>query len=263
MFNFSAGRARLIPAGGGTPVELGVVQSASVELKVDLKELRGPYRYPIAVADGKGTASGKVQFAQLWPETLAAILGGTLAIGAPMAAVAEQHTIGASVNTATLTNAATMVTGSEIVTVIDATGSPVFYTRTTGSPASSSVAGAAGGSYTISAGVLTFAAADAGLKISVTYLWTPASGINNSIVSLAQVGMNSASTFQLTLLGTGAKNIYTNQAQQFIVQLNSCLAPSLKMDFKLDDFTMQDLDFSAFIDVNGNLGSIFLINPGG
>jgi|GEM_PF-4490266 len=49
--------------------------------------------------------------------------------------------------------------------------------------------------------------------------------------------------------------------QQFIVNLNACLAPSLKFDFKLDDFTMMDLDFSAFIDQNGNLGNIYMLNP--
>ncbi len=265
MFNFSAGRARLIPAGGGSPIELGVVQSADVELKVDLKELRGAYRYPIAVADGKGTCSGKVSFAQLWPATLAGITGGTVGTGAPLAAVGEAQTIPASTTyTVTLNNAATMVAGSEIVTVIDSTGNPVFYTRgAIGAIASSSVAGQANGVYAISDGVLTFIAADAGLKIQVTYLYTPAIGINNTKMTLAQVGMNSAPTFQLTLLGTGAKNIYTNQAQQFIVQLNSCLAPSLKLDFKLDDFTMADLDYQAFTDVNGILGEIFMINPGG
>jgi len=265
MFNFSAGRARLIPAGGGTPLELGVVQSADVEFKVDLKELRGAYRYPIAVADGKGTCSGKVSFAQLWPATLAGITGATVGTGAPEGVIAESATIAAVTPfDVTLANAATMVPGSEIVTVIDATGSPVFYSRgAVGAIASSSVAGQANGVYSIANGVLTFIAADAGLKVQVTYLYTPVAGINNTKLSLQQVGMNSAPTFQLTLLGTGAKNIYNNQAQQFIVQLNACLAPSLKLNLKLDDFTMADLDYQAFTDVNGILGEIFLINPAG
>lgn len=261
MFNFSAGRARLIPA-GGTPVELGVVQHATVELKVDLKDLRGAYRYPIQVADGKGTASGKIGFAQLWPETLSAIVGGTLSTGGPTAVIAEAHT--AAAETYTLTNGATMVVGSEIVTVIDATGSPVFYSRVGASPVSSSTAGQANGTYTITnAGVVTFAVADATVKTFTTYLYTPAAGVNTSAVAMQQVGMNSASTFQLTLIGAAAKNGYTNQAQQFIVQFNACLAPSLKLDFKLDDWTMSDLDFQAFIDASGNLGTMYLINPGG
>jgi len=203
-----------------------------------------------------------VSFAQLWPETLAQITGGQLSPngGGPQAQVGESLTIAA--NIATLLNAATLVTNSEIVTVIDATGSPTFYARGT-TPASSSLAGVTNGVYSIAAGVLTFAAADTGLNIQVTYLYTPAVSTNNAQITLSQVGMNSAPTFELTLIGTGAKNIYNNSKQQFIVQLNSCLAPSLKLDFKLDDFTMADLDYQAFTDVNGTLGRIFMINASG
>jgi hypothetical protein len=277
MFNFSAGRARILPppiAGvAQSYLELGVVQSASLELKVDLKELRGAYRYPIAVADGKGTASGKVTFAQLWPNTLNAILSGTLSNPTtgttlspqpPVAIVGEAHSISAG-GTATLTQAALMVTGSEVITVLDATGDAVFYTRTTGTAVSSSIGGKTAGTYTITAGVLTFASADDNLNLLASYQYLPvaATSINNDKIALAQIGMNNAPTFQLMLIGTGAKNIYNSTAQQFIVQLNACLAPSLKMDFKLDDFTMADLDYQAFIDVNGNLGNIYMINPGG
>ena len=261
MFNFGAGRARLTPAGGGNAVELGVVQAATLDLKIDLKELRGPYRYPVAVADGKGTASGTVTFAQMWPQTLASIMGGTLSkTGGQQAAVAEQHTITGSPYTVALTNATTMVAGSEVV-IVNVGGNPVFYSRVASSPTSATDATQASGTYTISAGTLTFAVGDSGNTVTVTYLYTPATGANTSI-ALQQVGMNSASTFSLTLIGTG-KNVYTNEAQQFIVVLNACLAPSLKMNFKLDDFTDMALDFQAFIDANGNLGNFYLVNPGG
>ena len=263
MFNFGAGRARLTPA-GGTPVELGVVQSATVDLKVDLKEVRGPYRYPIAVADGKGTASGTISFLQFWPNTLAQILGATQSTGAPVAAIAESKTVpGVTTFTVTLTNGATLVPGSEIVTVTSV-GSPTFYTRVTaGSEASASVAGQTGGTYSITAaGVLTFVAADANAAVQITYLYTPASGINNVKLALSQIGMNTANTFQLLLIGIG-KNIYTNAPQQFMLQLNACLAPSLKINYKLDDFTDLMLDYYAFIDASGNLGNMYMIAPGG
>src|SRR5271154_971061 len=93
MFGFGAGRARIIPSQGGQPYELGVVQSATLDLKVDLKELRGQYRYPLAVADGKGTASGKVSFMEFWPATLASLLTGTLQTNTQQVAVAEPQTI--------------------------------------------------------------------------------------------------------------------------------------------------------------------------
>ena len=277
MFGFGAGRARLITNGAtgaptGQAVELGVVGSASVDLKVDLKELRGAYRYPIAVADGKGTASGTVSFMQFWPQTLASILGGTLAIGTtatvPTAVIDEQGTIPAVTTfTVTLAQAASMVVGSEIVSVV-VNGSPTFYNRSSSAPVSALTAGVTQGTYSIAAGVMTFATADAGLLIKTSYLYYNAvvhSGstpgfADNSSVALKQIGMNTASTFQLTLIGIG-KNIYNNATQQFILQLNACLAPSLKINYKLDDFTDLALDFWAFVDATGTLGNMFLINP--
>lgn len=195
---------------------------------------------------------------QLWPQALAAVLGGTQSIGAQQAVVSEQGT--AAANSYTLVNGATMVVGSEIV-VVNIAGNPVFYSRVASAPASATTAGVANGTYSISnVGVITLAVADATVKLTVSYMYTPASAINNATVALQQVGMNTALTFQLTLIGTG-KNVYTNAAQQFIVQLNACLAPSLRFNFKLDDFTDVQVDFQAFIDANGNLGSFYLVNP--
>ena len=195
---------------------------------------------------------------QLWPQALAAVLGGTQSIGAQQAVVSEQGT--AAANSYTLVNGATMVVGSEIV-VVNIAGNPVFYSRVISAPASATTAGVANGTYSISnVGVITLAVADATVKLTVSYMYTPASAINNATVALQQVGMNTALTFQLTLIGTG-KNVYTNAAQQFIVQLNACLAPSLRFNFKLDDFTDVQVDFQAFIDANGNLGSFYLVNP--
>lgn len=265
MFNFGAGRARLIPAGGGQPIELGVVQSATLDLKVDLKELRGAYRYPVAVADGRGTASGQISFMQMWPQAIATLTGGTTSTGSPSAAVGEQGTIaGTTPFIYTLANGTTLVAGSEIV-IVNVGGNPLFYNRVAaGSEAAGTNAAQTAGKYSINntTGVLTFATGDAGNKVTITYLYTPAVGTDNISVSLNQVGMNSAPTFSLTLIGSG-KNIYTNQAQQFIVNLNSCLAPSLRFNFKLDDFTDMMLDYQAFIDANGVLGAFYLVNPGG
>jgi hypothetical protein len=260
MYNFGAGRARIIPSQGGQPYELGVVQSATLDLKVDLKELRGSYRYPLAVADGKGTASGKVSFMEFWPSTLAALLGGTLQTNTQQVAVAEPQTVPATTAfTVTLNNATTLVAGSEIVTV-NVGGSLVYYSRVTSGPVAATTSAPTIGTYSITAGVLTFAAADASRNVFITYSYTPATS-GNVGVAIQQVGINTATTFQLTLMGISAKNPTTNGAQQLLVQLNACLAPSLTMNVKLDDFTDLSLDYQAYIDGNGNLGTIFLVNP--
>lgn len=273
----------MYPAGGGTGLELGTVQNASLELKVEMKELRGPWRFPVAVADGKGTCSGKVSFAQIWPETIAAITAGTQSkgsysgtwpdgTGGLTATIAESGTVGGTGNTYVLANGGTgtggngFITGSELVTIIIAGYGPVYYTRVSSSPASASADDPTGGSYTIASTAtsttLTFASGDSGNTVKVTYFWSNqgASADQQVGVQLAQVGLNTALTFSLMLVGTG-RNIYNNATQDFVVQLNACLAPSLKFDFKLDDWTMLDVDFDAYIDENGNLATFFMLGP--
>lgn len=268
-FGFSAGRARILPSGTSSygvtyaPAELGVVQNATLDMKVDLKELRGPYRYPVAVADGKGTASGKITFAEMWPETLSAILNNGIkpnSTSVPLAAVNEMHVIPASTYTVTLTNNTVAVADSEVVVVIVA-GVPYFYHKVdTGRESTAMATDPIHGGYSLPGnGMIVFASGDAGNTMYCTYFYTTGDSSNVS-VDIGQVGLNTALTFQLTMLGIG-KNIYTNASQQFIIQMNQCLAPSLKFDLKLDDFTMMDLDFSCFTDVNGNLGSFYLIAP--
>lgn len=280
MYNFGAGRAIVYPAGGGSGIELGTVQNASLELKVEMKELRGAWRYPIAVADGKGTASGKVTFAQLWPETIAAILSGTTTSGQAQgtwpdntggitAAIAESSTIPASTPyTVVLANGGTtngFVAGSEVVSVVIPGYGPVYYVRG-GTPTSATAASPISGVYSIAtvAGstTLTFAVGDEGRTVKTTYLFS-SSGANAGDqigVQIAQVGMNTALTFTMMLMGIG-RNLYNNSTQQFLVQLNSCLAPSMKIDYKLDDWTMMDVDFSAFVDMSGNLATFYMLGP--
>ena len=278
MYNFGAGRAIVYPAGGGSGLELGTVQNASLELKVEMKELRGAWRYPVAVADGKGTASGKVTFANIWPQTIAALAGGSVSAGQASgtwpgltgggvtAAIAETGSI--ATTTYVLANGGTtngFQIGTEIVSVVIPAYGPVYYTRGT-TPASASATNPTAGVYSIAtiaaSTTLTFGATDTGRTVKVTYLYsqsgTPAT--SQVAVQLAQVGLNTALTFTMVLLGTG-RNIYNNQTQDFIIQLQACLAPSLKFDFKLDDWTMLDVDFSAFIDLNGNLATFFMLSP--
>lgn len=291
MYNFGAGRAIVYPAGGGSGLELGTVQNASLELKVEMKELRGAWRFPVAVADGKGTASGKVTFANIWPQTIAAVTGGSVSSGGASgtwpsldaggvtAAIAETGYVSASTPFEyVLANGGTtsgFQIGSEIVSVIIPSYGPVYYIRgaagsevsaTASGPPAAGVAGPTGGVYSIAnaaTSTLTFAAGDAGRTVKITYLFsatTATTGSDQVAVQLAQVGMNTALTFTMLLMGIG-RNIYNNSTQNFIIQLQACLAPSLKLDFKLDDWTMMDVDFSAFVDLNGNLATFFLLSP--
>src|SRR5271163_3715034 len=70
LYQFSIAHAYAKPKNGllatdPTPQEFGVVQSASVDFKQDLKDLIGNRKFPVDIAAGKTEISGKVEFAQL------------------------------------------------------------------------------------------------------------------------------------------------------------------------------------------------------
>ena len=50
---------------GGSPVQFGTLQEATVDFSFNVKELTGQYQFPVAVARGMGKISGNAKFANL------------------------------------------------------------------------------------------------------------------------------------------------------------------------------------------------------
>jgi hypothetical protein len=246
LYNFGAGAlfgTPLTDAFGAaianpSPVQFGVLQDVSVDISFDTKELFGQNQFPVAVGRGKGKISGKAKFAQLnglMVNTL--FFGQTLAAGI-IADVVD--TIGAAIPTTpftitpTVPNAGTWANGLSV-----ANASNVPMRRVASAPVT--------GQYSVSAGVYTFAAADVGLIVYISYQYTAASTVAQKS-TIANVAMGYAPTFKCDLY-----NAYSGKA--LMLTLNSCLATKLMLATKLDDFMISEFDFSAFADVNGNVMS--------
>jgi hypothetical protein len=110
----------------------------------------------------------------------------------------------------------------------------------------------AAGQYSINlaSGIYTFAAADAGAAVSISYLYNTT--IGKKLVLTNQL-MGYTPTFKATF--------YTTKTTQGVpaglaLVLNACTATKLMLPTKIDDYEIQEFDFSAFADATGAIGTL-------
>ena len=86
--------------------------------------------------------------------------------------------------------------------------------------------------------------ADAGASVVVSYLFNSPSGKR---LALTNQLMGFTPTFKATF--------YTNhRGNGTALRLNACMADKLSLPTKVDDWTIQELDFSAFADASCTIG---------
>ncbi|HTS92237.1 MAG TPA: hypothetical protein VMG55_09575 [Stellaceae bacterium] len=221
-----------------TPIRFGALQDVSIDFSFTLKELHGQYQFPLAVGRGTGKITGKAKFAQINGLTLNALFfGQAQATGQTLTSLTEAQSVPASTPfTVTVANAATFAI--DLGVVYAATGLPLA--KVASAPAL--------GQYAVSAaGVYTFAAADTGAAVLVTYTFTQTTSGNTAVIANQLLG--AAPAFQA--------NFYEIfNGKQVNLQLNQCVAQKLTLATKLEDFTVPEFDFMAFADAAGNLGKI-------
>lgn len=198
QFIFGAGEAYGVPltdsAGNTisnpTPVRMGVMQGASVDISGDLKELHGQYQFAMDAARGKGKIAAKLENAQISARAWNSLFfGQTVASGTLNAVYSD--TTGALIPaspysiTPTIPGTGTWV---EDLGVIDSNG--VALTRVASAPAT--------GQYSVAAGVYTFAAADTTKQVFISFRYTSTSAGAQSI-TVNNVAMGAAPTFKLML----------------------------------------------------------------
>jgi hypothetical protein len=97
----------------------------------------------------------------------------------------------------------------------------------------------------VSAGVYTFAAADAGITMFISYQYTATSSVAKKI-SVLNVPMGYAPTFRCDLMNS--KN------GGFIgMSLYSAISTKFTMQTKLDDFLIPEFDFECYADSAGRV----------
>lgn len=250
MINFGAGKLIAVPtnlADGSpiavpTPVILGTMQDVSIDMSVEMKTLYGSKRYPIAVGQGKGKIALKSKYAEIDGKILGSLFYGKQPAAGIKAGVFDFAASIPASSPYTITvappNSGTFVTDMGVI--FAATG--VQLTRVASAPAA--------GQYSVSAGVYTFAAADAGKAVALSYEYS-ATSTTGEVFTITNDVMGYTPSFTLLLQnGYDGKNL--------VMKLNRCVSGKLNIPLKNDDFALYDFEAEAFADAAGSLGYICL-----
>ena len=238
MYIFGSGAVIITPSGANqTPVNIGLVQEVSIDETTELKELFGQGNRALAVGAGTIKATGKAKVARVSGLAMASLLYGvTPTTGQTATSFAEAGTIPAvSTYTVTVANSATWTVDQGVVYA--ATGLP--FKRVASAPTV--------GQYSVSAGIYTFAAADANAKVLISYNYTVAATGQNIPIASRLIG--SSINFSLNLYGQDPTN-----GAGYSLQLYNCVASKLGFQTKLTDFTIPEFDFMYYANAAGAVG---------
>lgn len=227
-----------------TIVKVGEVQSEGLEFTRDVKKLYGQDSSPMEAGGGKEEYKFKLQWARINGRMFNDFYFGTSTMAAGTAnAIAEDvaGTVGGTPYqiTPTVPNSGTW---SKDLGVVDAS-TGLAMTRVASAPAA--------GQYSVAAGVYTFAAADTGKGVLISFGYTYTSALAKAI-TISSRKMGTIPYFGLDLsLPFNAKNE--------IWRFPKCFASKLALSPKQDDFQMFDMDVEALADpVSKLVGYAFL-----
>lgn len=250
MINFGSGKIIAVPtnlADGSaiavpTPVVLGTMQEVSLDLSVEMKTLYGSKRYPIAVGQGKGKTEIKAKYAEIDGAILGSLFFGKAATTGIKAATFDYAT------TIPTTPFQVTIAPPGSGTFVDDLGvysvtNSVQMTRVASAPATNQY------SVDESTGVYTFATADAGDSIKISYEYIAAAG--GQIWTMTNEVMGYSPSFTLLL-----QNSFDSKTM--VCKLNRASSGKLSLPLKSDDFAIYDFEAEAFADANGELGYICL-----
>jgi len=245
---FSVREAIISSASSTQSVALGVVQEVSFDFSADIKELHGQSKYALMAVQGSGSVTGKASYARFNAETLAVFLGATSAAGATL--LGSTGGVGQTPQaipttpfevTPTPANSGTFAADKGVILV----GASELYntqmTRVTGTPTT--------GQYAEAAGVYTFAAADAGTYVIITYTYTTASG---KVITVPNTALGATYPFELIARTT-------LESKDCMIRFPNVISGKLGLPLKTGEFTMSDVDMTAFSDGLGNIAYINLI----
>jgi hypothetical protein len=233
----AAGNAIAVP----TPVTIAVLQDVSVDFDFETKTLHGEKQFAVAVARGKAKIGWKAKTGDFSAAALGSLLLGAQPTASRKGAVIDFATAVPASSPYTITIAppdtGTFVADLGVTDVL--TGKPL--TRVATAPAT--------GQYSLSAGVYTFAAADTGKGLLISYEYSKASDTTSQLFAITNNLMGYTPTFSALFF-----NEY--MGKKLVMKLNANVMGKQGLPFKNDDFTMSDFDAEAFADVSGSVGYI-------
>jgi len=230
MQSYAIGTAAIIPSGANpTPIQFAVLRDLSLDIAAEEKELNGQYQVGIDAFRGKVKFSGKAKYAWINGALLmAALPGATSATGTSQPAVNEAGVIPSTPFQITVSQSATF---AENLGVRD---------LNTGKDLTVVASAPTTGQYSVAAGVYTFAAADVGHTVQISYRYTSAS-IGKTISFSNQVmGPGASYIVQGFSAATGAK---TAGFKMYAARI-----PKLSVALKAEDWMENDIEFFAIQD---------------
>lgn len=224
-----------------TPIKFGTINDITVEMSRDIKELYGQLAFPVAVGGGKMKIDIKAKFSQISGRMFNDLFLGQGMTSGSLTGVNEDLT-GQAIPTTpfqvTITPPNTGAIARDLG-VLDANG--VAMQQVASAPTT--------GQYSRAGAVYTFAAADVGKVVYISYTYT------YTLVSAKSLVIGNIAMGTLPIFGIDLSCRY--QGKQAYFRYAQCAAKKLGFDPKQDDYTMLDMDIAAFADpVTGNVGSI-------
>jgi hypothetical protein len=225
---------------GVGPDQFGVLQDNSIDFAFELKELYSQLQFPVDIARGKGKITGKAKMARVFGALYADLFFGASALSAGQQNVSQSELKTLATVSVSVTNASTFV--ADLGVYYNAAGNKPL-TFVTGAPGLGQYSTGTNGAYTFNVG-------DVGAVVAISYVWTDTLG---KIVSLTNNFMGYTPTF----VGTFYQNRATQGGSgQMTLRLNECVSNHLTIPARLDDYAIQDFDFSAFATGANIIGTI-------
>ena len=236
--SFGSGIMYATPSGANaTPLQLGALQDISADISRTVKSLYGQNQQPLAIGGGEIKASVKAKMGFINADVYASVFYGVSASTGTVALAAnEAHSVPASTPwTVTVTNSAQF---AKDLGVTYANGNPL--TQVASAPAV--------GQYSVSAGVYTFAAADTGVAVLISYEYTDAT--NGSTVAVGSILQGVQPIITLDLYrgynGTGERHRFW-----------AAVCSKLTIPTKMADFAISELDFECFLDSQNRFHNVY------
>ncbi len=225
-------------SGVNTPIQFGAFQGVAVEFGGDQKELYDVHQYPLDTARGKTKITGKAKVAKIYARMYNELFfAQTLSSGATKYAWNESATLGTGAASYTVANAGSTPLVDEGVFHASDLSQLIPVSSAPGS-----------GQYTFvaSTGVYTFSTFEASLGILFNYTYHVATGFT---ISGSNPLMGTTPRFQ-AVLSMNTRPVGTNQT---VLKLFACTSTRLTFPTSIDDYSISDLDFSAYAADNGQV----------
>lgn len=236
--SFGSGILYATPSGANaTPLQIGALQDVSADLSRTTKQLFGQNQQPLAIGAGELKASLKAKMGYVNAGVYASLFYGvSLATGTVSLAQNEAHSVPASTPwTVTVTNSAQFAKDLGV-------------TYANGNPLTQVASGPTAGQYSVSAGVYTFATADANAAVLISYEYTVAASGSTVSVGTVLQGVQPIITVDLYrgYNGTGERHRFW-----------AAVCSKLSIPTKMADFGISELDFDCFVDSQNRFHTIY------